>query len=440
MAGLKLTVLFLFVNVICFAVARVIGRKSLAERTSEILIRIPEGIPDRPWFPIDPPHFTIKPPKPTYPPVSQRSELDLAFIMDTTGSMSSYISNVRQHIKDLVDAIAASSSTNLRIALIEYRDHPPQDRFFVTRTHHFTSSVSTMKSWLNAARAQGGGDGPEAVADAMFQATTLSWRPNAAKISVLVTDAPPHGLVSSGDSFPSGCPSNHDPIDIARTLARRGITLYTVGCEPSVVPYTDFFMALAYLTGGQYIPLSVPRVLTDAIIAGAKEELSLKKFSADVKTEVKKAVSAGRVVNERQIAQSVFAKLKSEGATAKQLLKNNKPLEGATAQAKAIAGATTLADAKKIFTPRPRSGGSPGGRPISSGIRPTIGGGSRISSGIRSSVGEKMDIPAARMATAVGSSGSSTSGAGESFAAVEKAVSLDQISRLVKLEAAKMSV
>ncbi|XP_045206244.2 uncharacterized protein LOC123558397 [Mercenaria mercenaria] len=369
MAGLKLIILLLFVNVICIADAQGIGRKSLAERTAEILKSF-----------------------------RQRNELDLAFIMDTTGSMSPYINNVREHIKDLVDAIAASSSTNLRLALIEYRDHPPQDRYFVTRTHHFTRSVRIMKSWLNAARAQGGGDGPEAVADAMFQAPTLKWRPNAAKISVLVADAPPHGLVSSGDSFPSGCPSGHDPIDIARILARRGITLYTVGCEPAVVPYTDFYMALAYLTGGQYIPLSSPGGLTDAIIAGAKEELSLKKFAADVKTEVKKAVSAGRVVNERQIAQSVFAKLKSEGATAKQLLKNNKPLEAATTKAKAIAGAKSLADAKKIFTPRTGSAGRSGG-----------------------------------------SSGPSKSGAGESFAAVEKAVSFDQISRLVKLEAAKLS-
>jgi hypothetical protein len=43
-----------------------------------------------------------------------------------------------------------------------------------------------------------------------------------------------------------------DPIDITQQLAEKGITLYSVGCEPAILPYRDFFMALAYKTGGQY--------------------------------------------------------------------------------------------------------------------------------------------------------------------------------------------
>jgi len=49
-----------------------------------------------------------------------------------------------------------------------------------------------------------GGDGPEAVADALYEVHELSWRSNATKICVLVSDAPPHGLDCSGDAFPSG--------------------------------------------------------------------------------------------------------------------------------------------------------------------------------------------------------------------------------------------
>jgi len=39
-------------------------------------------------------------------------------------------------------------------------------------------------------------------------------------------------------------------------MVEKGIVLYCVGCEPSILRYKDFFMGLAYITGGQYVPLS----------------------------------------------------------------------------------------------------------------------------------------------------------------------------------------
>jgi len=41
-----------------------------------------------------------------------------------------------------------------------------------------------------------------------------------------------------------------------RSLAEKGVTIYVVGCEPSITPYRDWFTALAHLTGGQYVPLA----------------------------------------------------------------------------------------------------------------------------------------------------------------------------------------
>ena len=51
-----------------------------------------------------------------------------------------------------------------------------------------------------------GGDGPEAVADALHQVLKLNWRPEATKICVFISDAPPHGLAvdGRGDGFPEG--------------------------------------------------------------------------------------------------------------------------------------------------------------------------------------------------------------------------------------------
>ena len=94
--------------------------------------------------------------------------------------------------------------------------------------------MAEAKTWLEACSAQGGGDGPEAVADALNDALNLPWNNAATKICILISDAPPHGLVRDGDSFPDGCPLGHDPLAIARKMAEKSITLYTAGVEPPI--------------------------------------------------------------------------------------------------------------------------------------------------------------------------------------------------------------
>jgi hypothetical protein len=43
--------------------------------------------------------------------------------------------------------------------------------------------------------------------DGIYEAVRLNWRPASAKVVVLITDAPPHGLhTNTGDGFPNGCP------------------------------------------------------------------------------------------------------------------------------------------------------------------------------------------------------------------------------------------
>lgn len=109
-----------------------------------------------------------------------------------------------------------------------------QDTTFVTRVHSFSDSVAEMKTWLSACTAHGGGDAPEAVADALNDALQLPWREKATKICVLISDAPPHGLKQCADSFPNGCPLGHDPLRITRDMAEKSIVLYVAGVEPPI--------------------------------------------------------------------------------------------------------------------------------------------------------------------------------------------------------------
>lgn len=78
--------------------------------------------------------------------------------------------------------------SDVQLALIEYRDHEPQETTFVTRVHDFTSSVNNMSKWLENCSAQGGGDEPEAVADGLNDALNLNWREEATKICILISD------------------------------------------------------------------------------------------------------------------------------------------------------------------------------------------------------------------------------------------------------------
>lgn len=52
--------------------------------------------------------------------------LDLAFAMDCTGSMGSYIESATQNIRSIVEEIVTSEKSDIHLALVEYRDHPPQ--------------------------------------------------------------------------------------------------------------------------------------------------------------------------------------------------------------------------------------------------------------------------------------------------------------------------
>ena len=78
----------------------------------------------------------------------------------------------------------------------------------------------------------------------------------------LSADAPPHGLGLEHDGFPQGCPTGNDPLRACRSMVENGIVLYCVGCEPNILQYKDFYMGLAFMTGGQYVPLSRAQALS----------------------------------------------------------------------------------------------------------------------------------------------------------------------------------
>lgn len=176
------------------------------------------------------------------------NQFDLAIVVDTTGSMGGLIAAAQRQLVELVDRLAAASDIDMRLGVVEYRDHPPQDKL-TAQAYDFTDNLARAKRTINGLSANGGGDAPEAVFAGIVTALDkLSWRPQAFRITVLVGDAPPHGVGCPGDAFRYGCPSGETIESVGAKAEEARVTLYAIAltqqCEAS-------FERLSRQTGGQ---------------------------------------------------------------------------------------------------------------------------------------------------------------------------------------------
>jgi hypothetical protein len=179
------------------------------------------------------------------------NQVDLAFVVDTTGSMGAFIDAARRQMADTLRSLAAGAdfTPDLRVAVVEYRDHPPQDSTFVFRPHPFEGDLKKVQKVIDKLAPGGGGDGPEAVYDGVAACETLDWRPHACRVAVLIGDAPPHGTGMGGDGFRDGCPCGLTPASVTAKLEGKGIKLYALGLTKGLA---SSFLPLVQLTGGEY--------------------------------------------------------------------------------------------------------------------------------------------------------------------------------------------
>ena len=120
------------------------------------------------------------------------SALDVAFVVDATGSMGDEIEYLKVELTDVLNRIQnAGGGLDLRAASVFYRDEGDE---YVTKVSPFSSNFSLTQSFVNENKADGGGDFPEAVDQAMDMAiNNLEWSEHArTRIAFLILDAPPH--------------------------------------------------------------------------------------------------------------------------------------------------------------------------------------------------------------------------------------------------------
>ncbi len=122
-------------------------------------------------------------------------DVEVAFVLDTTGSMSGLIEGAKQKIWSIANDIAGTrqgAPGRIRFALIGYRDRGDA---YITKTYDLTDDMNGIYGHLLEFQAQGGGDRPESVNQALNESINdLRWdqNPHTLRLVFLVGDAPPH--------------------------------------------------------------------------------------------------------------------------------------------------------------------------------------------------------------------------------------------------------
>src|SRR5439155_1613409 len=127
--------------------------------------------------------------------------LDVAIVIDSTGSMQNVIDDLKRRMDDLAATMQRLVPT-ARVGAVTYRDRdddqgarggPRQSEAFLVKWTALTFNVKKVQTFLDGIVAEGGGDWEEAVKDGLECAMRqLKWRADAKKVIILVGSSPPH--------------------------------------------------------------------------------------------------------------------------------------------------------------------------------------------------------------------------------------------------------
>lgn len=168
------------------------------------------------------------------------SDVDIAFVVDATGSMGDEIEFLKLELEDVIrHTMDQYKSLSLRAASVFYRDKGDE---YVTKDVAFNEDLLKAINFIKLQQAGGGGDTPEAVDEALALALdSLAWNPSArTRLLFLVLDAPPH----------------QEAMERTRALilkaAGMGIRVVPVACS-GTDKQTEFLLrSIALATNGTY--------------------------------------------------------------------------------------------------------------------------------------------------------------------------------------------
>ncbi|MCP2027353.1 hypothetical protein L1276_002510 [Flavobacterium sp. HSC-32F16] len=169
--------------------------------------------------------------------------IDVAFMVDATGSMGDEIDYLKEELSDVISKVKEQNqNAKINTGAVFYRD---QNEEYVTKVSDFSSNINTTVSFIKEQSAAGGGDFPEAVETALDKSiNSLQWSGNAtSRILFLVLDAPPHydeQIVSQIHT-------------LVETASKKGIKIIPITAS-GIDKETEFLMRyMAIATNGTYV-------------------------------------------------------------------------------------------------------------------------------------------------------------------------------------------
>lgn len=148
-------------------------------------------------------------------PRKKSGVVDIVFLMDATGSMADCIDALKSNVKIFVDSMCERSQTNpvkeWRAKVVGFRDFleddvPLVDNPFVTNPEEIAAQLAVLE-------AEGGGDEPESLLDAIYHVANMEqtgksaqqlepdkwrYRSHAARVVIIFTDATYHPTTKAG--------------------------------------------------------------------------------------------------------------------------------------------------------------------------------------------------------------------------------------------------
>lgn len=173
--------------------------------------------------------FAVEPPKPS----PLKLELDLLYLMDTTGSMEEYVNATKVGLIDIMEKIVkcCDDMVNINLGFIGYKDVAEINQGDYLDVN-FTREYHEIKDKISKIIVGGGDDTAEDVAFAFKRALQKNWGKDSVKFVVLICDAPCHGLKYHDpnllDDYATGSPNGKNIEDLVAKLCDKNVSLCCV--------------------------------------------------------------------------------------------------------------------------------------------------------------------------------------------------------------------
>jgi hypothetical protein len=188
----------------------------------------------------------------------QRERVEVAFALDTTGSMADLIDGAKRKIWSIASAVVdANPDADIAMALVAYRDRGDE---YVVQTTPLSEDIQGLYGKLIRLQADGGGDTPESVNEALDKTVGgLQWTSgdHVKRIIFLVGDAPPHMDYAQERQYPAILKKAND-LNIVVNAVQAGDMAETIPVWKEIAQYGHGRYIAIPQSGGEIVIIVTP--------------------------------------------------------------------------------------------------------------------------------------------------------------------------------------